>query len=54
MSGSGSGLAQGILHGDVRISKKLDLGRALGVCPDAIRTHVRVIHVSQCFQGFED
>ena len=29
-------------------------GRALGVCPDAIRTHARILHVSQCFQGFED
>ena len=29
----------------------LERGRALGVCPDAIRSCVRITHVLQCLEG---
>ena len=31
----------------------LIIGRALGVCPDAIRSRVRITHVLQCLEVFE-
>ena len=39
--GSGTGFG---VHG---------LGRALDVCPDAIRSHVRITHVLHSFEAFE-
>ena len=37
----------------VLFTRILYLGRALGVCPDAIRSHVRITHALRCFEAFE-
>ena len=45
------------MFGDSRfnlVAVCLILGCALGICPDAIRSHVRISHVLRCLEVFED